>query len=161
MAENTVENDGNAIGFRLFAKRFANSGLKCFQNTCIGAEIFITLNTPKPLIRVNGVRIIDTLIDGAMAAGIEEIIVVCGYLGEQFVQLKEKKRSTLSSLKYKKEDKWTFLYDIKNDPWETENLAQREEYKEKIKEMRERIIKHSESWEEKLHPWGADFSLWF
>lgn len=59
------------------------------------------------------------------------------------------------------EDRWTFLYDIKNDPWETENLAQREEYKEKIKEMRERIIKHSESWEEKLHPWGADFSLWF
>jgi hypothetical protein len=23
----------------------------------------------------------------------------------------------------KEEDKWTFLYDIKNDPWETNNLA--------------------------------------
>lgn len=50
----------------------------------------VTLEIAKPLVKVNGVRIIDTLIDGAMAAGIEEIIVVCGYLGEQFAQLKEK-----------------------------------------------------------------------
>jgi CTP:phosphocholine cytidylyltransferase-like protein len=50
----------------------------------------VTLKIAKPLVKVNGVRIIDTLIDGAMAAGIEEIYVVCGYLGEQFVQLKEK-----------------------------------------------------------------------
>ena len=50
----------------------------------------VTLTTAKPLVKVNGVRIIDTLIDGAMKAGIEEIIVVCGYLGEQFAQLKEK-----------------------------------------------------------------------
>ena len=50
----------------------------------------VTLKTAKPLVKVNGTRIIDTLIDGAMKAGIEEIIVVCGYLGEQFVQLKEK-----------------------------------------------------------------------
>ncbi len=50
----------------------------------------VTLETPKPLVKVNGTRIIDTLIDGVMAAGIEEIYVVCGYLGEQFEQLKEK-----------------------------------------------------------------------
>ncbi len=50
----------------------------------------VTLETPKPLVKVNGVRIIDTLLDGVMAAGIEEIYVVCGYLGEQFEQLKEK-----------------------------------------------------------------------
>lgn len=50
----------------------------------------VTLKIAKPLVKVNGVRIIDTLIDGAMAAGIEEIYVVCGYLGEQFQQLKEK-----------------------------------------------------------------------
>ena len=50
----------------------------------------VTLDTAKPLIRVNGTRIIDTLIDNALAAGIEEICVVCGYLGEQFQQLKEK-----------------------------------------------------------------------
>lgn len=47
----------------------------------------ITLNTPKPLVRVKGVRIIDTMLDAALAAGIEEIIIVRGYLSEQFDQL--------------------------------------------------------------------------
>ena len=47
----------------------------------------ITLNTPKPLVRVNGKRIIDGLIDAVLAAGIDEIIVVRGYLAEQFDQL--------------------------------------------------------------------------
>lgn len=47
----------------------------------------ITLNTPKPLVRVKGTRIIDTLIDAVLAAGIEEIYIVRGYLGEQFDQL--------------------------------------------------------------------------
>lgn len=50
----------------------------------------ITINTPKPLVRVNGVRIIDTLIDACIAAEVEEIIVVRGYLGEIFDQLKYK-----------------------------------------------------------------------
>lgn len=47
----------------------------------------VTLNTPKPLIRVHGVRIIDTLLDAILAAGIEEIYIVRGYLAEQFDQL--------------------------------------------------------------------------
>lgn len=47
----------------------------------------ITINTPKPLVRVNGVRLIDTLIDACLKAGIEEIIIVRGYLKEQFDQL--------------------------------------------------------------------------
>jgi CTP:phosphocholine cytidylyltransferase-like protein len=47
----------------------------------------ITLNTPKPLVRVKGVRIIDTLLDAIGAVGIEEILIVRGYLGEQFDQL--------------------------------------------------------------------------
>lgn len=55
------------------------------------------------------------------------------------------------------EDKWTFLYDIKNDIWETKNLAEDESYKEKVSEMREKIIKHRDSWEEQSHPWGIDF----
>jgi len=50
----------------------------------------LTLTTPKPLIRVNGTRIIDTLLDAVCAAGIEEIVVVRGYLAEQFDLLKEK-----------------------------------------------------------------------
>jgi len=47
----------------------------------------VTLNTPKPLVRVNGKRIIDTLIDACLEAGISEIYVVRGYLAEQFDQL--------------------------------------------------------------------------
>jgi CTP:phosphocholine cytidylyltransferase involved in choline phosphorylation for cell surface LPS epitopes len=47
----------------------------------------ITLNTPKPLVRVHGVRIIDRLIDACLAAGINEIYVVRGYLAELFDQL--------------------------------------------------------------------------
>lgn len=47
----------------------------------------ITLNTPKPLVRVKGVRMIDTLLDAVVAAGIEDIVIVRGYLGEQFDQL--------------------------------------------------------------------------
>lgn len=47
----------------------------------------ITFNTPKPLVRVHGVRIIDRLIDACLDAGINEIIIVRGYLAEQFDQL--------------------------------------------------------------------------
>ncbi len=47
----------------------------------------ITLNTPKPLVRVKGKRIIDSMLDAVVEAGIEEIYLVRGYLGEQFDQL--------------------------------------------------------------------------
>lgn len=47
----------------------------------------ITLNTPKPLVRVKGKRIIDTLLDAVLAAEITEIYIVRGYLAEQFDQL--------------------------------------------------------------------------
>lgn len=47
----------------------------------------LTFNTPKPLVRVHGVRMIDTLLDAVVAAGIPEIVIVRGYLGEQFDQL--------------------------------------------------------------------------
>lgn len=47
----------------------------------------ITLNTPKPLVRVNGKRIIDGLIDACLQAGINDIYIVRGYLAENFDQL--------------------------------------------------------------------------
>ena len=50
----------------------------------------ITLNTPKPLVRVHDVRIIDRLIDACLGAGIGEIVVVRGYLKEEFDQLLNK-----------------------------------------------------------------------
>ena len=50
----------------------------------------LTFNTPKPLIRVHGVRMIETLLDAVVAAEIEEIYIVRGYLGEQFEVLLHK-----------------------------------------------------------------------
>lgn len=50
----------------------------------------ITINTPKPLVRVNRVRMIDTLIDALLQADIKEIYVVRGYMPEQFEELRYK-----------------------------------------------------------------------
>ncbi len=47
----------------------------------------ITLETPKPLVTVNGVRMIDTVIRALKGNGIHEIYVVVGYLKEQFLSL--------------------------------------------------------------------------
>lgn len=47
----------------------------------------LTLNTPKALVRVKGTRMIDTLLDAVVNAGIEEIYIVRGHLGEAFDQL--------------------------------------------------------------------------
>lgn len=49
----------------------------------------ITLTTPKPLVKVNGVRMIDTVIQGLHQNGIYEIYVVVGYLKEQFSELEK------------------------------------------------------------------------
>ena len=50
----------------------------------------VTLDRPKPLVRVNGVRIIDTIIDALQDAGIEDITIVRGYKKECFDELLEK-----------------------------------------------------------------------
>jgi CTP:phosphocholine cytidylyltransferase-like protein len=53
-----------------------------------GARLIpITLNTPKALVRVKGVRLIDTLLDALQRAEITDVTIVRGYLAEQFDQL--------------------------------------------------------------------------
>ncbi len=66
----------------------------------------VTLDTPKPLVSVNGTRIIDRLIDALVAVGISDITIVRGYLKEKFDILLEK---------------YPFLTFIDNDRYEEEN----------------------------------------
>ena len=51
----------------------------------------VTDTTPKPLIKVNGKRMIDTIIDALHENGIFEIYVVVGYKKEQFYEWAEGK----------------------------------------------------------------------
>lgn len=78
--------------------KITNNGLYALEPYRVKRAVFIaagfgtrlvpiTLNTPKPLVRIHGVRIIDRLIDACLAAGINEIYIVRGYLAEQFDQL--------------------------------------------------------------------------
>jgi CTP:phosphocholine cytidylyltransferase-like protein len=78
--------------------RITSKGLEALEPYRVKRAVFIaagfgsrmvpvTLNTPKPLVRVNGKRIIDGLLDAVIAAGIEDIVIVRGYLAEQFDQL--------------------------------------------------------------------------
>ncbi|MBR2555227.1 MAG: NTP transferase domain-containing protein [Aeriscardovia sp.] len=78
--------------------RITANGLKVLEKYRVKRAVFIaagfgtrlvplTFNTPKPLVRVHGQRIIDGLLDACLAAGIDEIYIVRGYLAEQFDQL--------------------------------------------------------------------------
>ena len=50
----------------------------------------LTLRTPKPLIEVCGVRMIDTIIDALLENGIDDIVIVTGYMSESFEVLRTK-----------------------------------------------------------------------
>ncbi len=50
----------------------------------------VTLKTPKPMVKVQGIRIIDRLIDALVAKDIKDITIVRGYLSERFDELLEK-----------------------------------------------------------------------
>lgn len=65
-----------------------------------------TAERPKPMVKVNGVRIIDTLLDALVAVGIKDITIVRGYKKECFNEIL---------------DKYPFLKLIDNDIYDKTN----------------------------------------
>lgn len=65
-----------------------------------------TADRPKPMVTVNGTRIIDTLLDAFAAVGITDITVVGGYKFEKMEELKEKYPfiQLLNNTKYEEEN---------------------------------------------------------
>ncbi len=76
----------------------------------------ITLNTPKPLVRVKGKMIIDTLLEAINKAGIEDVIIVRGYLWEQFDLLKYKYPNIkfIDNFLFNKENNISSAYSVKH-----------------------------------------------
>lgn len=65
-----------------------------------------TSDKPKPLVTVNGVRILDTLLDAIVAVGIKDITIIRGYKKEKFDEIIEK---------------YPFIKFIDNDRYDKEN----------------------------------------
>ena len=85
LAENGLINNGRITASGTAALEPYRVKRAVFIAAGFGSRLVpITLNTPKPLVRVHGIRIIDRLIDACLQAGIQEIYIVRGYLAEQF-----------------------------------------------------------------------------
>ncbi|MDE7453531.1 MAG: NTP transferase domain-containing protein [Clostridia bacterium] len=96
-AVNKTLNELNELGFT-DGNTVTSKGYEIMENYRVKRAVIIaagfgsrlvpiTLNTPKPLVRVKGNRIIDSTLTALKEAGIEEIYLVRGYLAEQFDQL--------------------------------------------------------------------------
>lgn len=88
LTENKLIKDGRITDEGLAALEPYRAKRAIFIAAGFGSRLVpITLNTPKPLVRVNGKRLIDTMLDACLEVGISEIYIVRGYLAEQFDQL--------------------------------------------------------------------------
>jgi len=88
LSENGLIKDGRITDEGLAALEPYRAKRAIFIAAGFGSRLVpITLNTPKPLVRVNGKRLIDTMLDACLEAGISEVYIVRGYLAEQFDQL--------------------------------------------------------------------------
>lgn len=92
---NKIVNELMQAGLIDVNSKITEKGLKSLEPYKVKRAIFlaagfgsrlvpITLNTPKPLVKVHGKKMIETLLDAVVEAKIPEIIIVRGYLGEQF-----------------------------------------------------------------------------
>ena len=83
------EQAGSAMSDELAALEPYRAKRAVFFAAGFGSRLVpVTVNTPKPLVRVHGTRIIARLIDAVRAVGIEEIYVVRGYLADEFDALR-------------------------------------------------------------------------
>ena len=57
----------------------------------------LTNTIPKPLVKVNGHRMIETIIQGLNKNGISDITIVTGYLADKFNFLKDKYKKKTDS----------------------------------------------------------------
>jgi choline kinase len=61
----------------------------------------LTLTVPKPLLRINGLTIIEHSIENLYRHGVKDICVVTGYLGEQFPDILADRVTFISNPSYK------------------------------------------------------------
>lgn len=91
---NKIFNELYKLGY-IKDNKVTNLGLEVLEKYRVKRAIFIaagfgsrlvpiTLNTPKPLIKTKGKRIIETILEAVVEAEIEEIYIVRGYFSEQF-----------------------------------------------------------------------------
>ena len=85
LADNTITDAGRSVlePYKVSRAIFMAAGM--------GSRMVpLTYVVPKPLVVVREKRIIETILDAVIEAGIEEIYLIRGYMGEAFNMLKEK-----------------------------------------------------------------------